>query len=171
MKKLLILPLLLLSIGFLSCQKENANDPALTSQNNILNTDKPGFLNPGVFVFSTCNDWRISLFKKGKYDLSSYFEGVTLNFCPDNSVVISNDIFSVAGNWYFIGNKGKPTSLVLDFNFPVVLTEGTRPNIGYWAEIEGIWLVKIQNNVIGLQINDLISDNGIPVKNMVIERH
>lgn len=171
MKKLLILPLLLLSIGFLSCKKENTNDPALTSQNNFLNSDKPGFINPSLYLFSTCGDWRISLFKKGKYDLSSNFEGVNLNFCPDNTVILSNDIFSVPGHWYFMVNKGYATSLVLDFNFPVVLTEGKRPNLGYWSEIEGIWQVKIQNNVIGLQIIDLNVDNGTPVKNMIIEKH
>lgn len=158
MKKLLILPLLLLSIGILSCKKETVPDQqAFMQQKNM------SIINPGLFVFGTCDNWYISLLQIDRSDLTDNYKSVNLIFCPGNTVVVFNDILAVSGNWYVTLDKGNPITLVIDLHYPAMVTTVDR-HADLWRELAGEWKInKLQKNIISLQADE-------QVKKMILER-
>ena len=148
MKKLLIVPLLLFSLGMISCKKETVPEQQLYMQQK----DMP-IINPGLLLFGTCDNWHVSLIQKGRIDLTSNYKNLNLTFCPDNTFVISNDILAVTGHWYITLDKGNPISLILEFNYPVDFPTDGRP-YGLWTELGGEWnIVLFQKNMISLKID------------------
>ena len=152
MKKILILPLAFLTFGFFSCTKEVVQPTALDQQEAIID-DNLKVPNPGAIIFAKCDDWGITTFNLNRIDMSAEYKSLTLNFCPDNTVAIFNDILAFNGSWYFLLDKGVPWYLTLDFNYPYEVGYNERPYF-IWSEIAGIWQIKkLQMNLIQLQTN------------------
>ena len=108
-------------------------------------------INPGLFVFGTCDNWYISLLQIDRSDLTGNYKSVNLIFCPDNTVVVSNDILAVSGNWYVTLDKGNPITLVIDLHYLDVIPSVDRP-FALWSELEGEWKIfRLQKNTISLQ--------------------
>jgi len=144
MKKIIIIPLLLFSIGFLSCKKETVQ-PVNIQENTAQ------FKNPGLFVFAKCDDWKITSFQKERINLTNDYRFMNFRFCPDNTVAAFNDLLSFQGTWYFLLDKGNPNHLVLSFADPSY----TGGPYSILAEVEGVWkLVRIQATMISLQTDD-----------------
>ena len=144
MKKILIVPLILLSIGIISCEKATVQEPQAYMQ------EDKAVINPEAVLFGTCDGWYISVFQKERFDLTPEYNSFKLVFCPDNTVVVSNDILSVTGNWDLIVDEEIPVKLMLNFNNPVEAGVGTG-QFTFLNEIGGKWdIVQYQKNMIRL---------------------
>jgi hypothetical protein len=162
MKKIIIIPLVLLSFNIISCKKESVQPVSLTEQQTLNQDTKMSFIDPGMFVFQPCDDWAIAFFQKNKIDQTANYRSLKFTFCPDNTVILSNDILAVSGNWYFIMDKGNPDYLVLKFNSSIS-TSDTRPN-AFWSDLDDVWkVVKLQHNLVWLK-------NDVEAKVLVFER-
>ena len=158
MKKIFIIPLLVLGFGLVSCKKESVQNETIFMQ-----ADQSAIYNPGGFVFGTCDYWSITAFQKNGIDLTKDYASLDLRFCPDNTVTIANDLFNVSGNWYFVLDKGNPYMLLIQFN-------ATERNVldnympGFWTEIGDNW------SVLRMGRNLLVMQSANKSKKMSIER-
>lgn len=141
MKKLLIVPLLLLSISFSSCEKVTVQE-----QNTIVQGDKT-IIDPGAVFFGTCDGWYISSFQKDKLDLTQNYSSLKMVFCPNNTVVVSNDLFAVTGQWNLVVKDEIPLQLVINFN-----TAASLPGqLTFQEAIAGNWdIVRYERNMLWL---------------------
>ncbi len=166
MKKLLIISLVMLSFSIISCKKEQVPSLKDQDQQTLFLDNKIPITDPGSFLFGKCNDWVITSFKNNGVDQTYDFHLMKMNFCPDNTVMLYNDILAVSGNWYFVLDKGNPQTFILQLNNPYVTVAGERP-FGVWGDLTGTWnIVKFQKNLLGLQNGQ--GDHGLKV--LVIER-
>ena len=157
MKKLFTLPLILLSIVFFSCEKASVLEP----QTTIL--DEKAVVDPAAVLFGTCDGWYVASFKKERVDMSNEFNSFRITFCPDKTVVIANDIFSVTGNWDMLVDEEIPVKLMISLNTPA---EAAIPSalFTFLNELSGKWDI-IQYNRNSLRLN-----NREAFKEMLIER-
>lgn len=147
MKKMLIIPLMMLSIGIVSCKKEV--NPVVNSADQQIAAmlDKPGY-NPLVIPFRKCDNWTVTNFSLNGMNYTNDFTGCRLNFCPDNTVVFYNDIYAVHGNWYYRWIDAGGNKMVIYFDMP----ERLPGNL--WNNLAGEWNVaKVRNNYLRFEIN------------------
>lgn len=146
MKKLFTLPLILLSIIFFSCEKASVQEPQTIIQ------DEKAVVDPGAVLFGTCDGWYVASFKKERVDMSNEFNSFRITFCPDKTVVIANDIFSVTGNWDMLVDEEIPVKLMISLNTPVEAAIPTAM-FTFLDELSGKWDI-IQYNRNSLRLNN-----------------
>ncbi|MEO6490859.1 MAG: hypothetical protein ABIO04_13025 [Ferruginibacter sp.] len=147
MKKILLLPLIIITFTFTSCKKEEAVNPNPQSEEQTGLSGKPGIVLPQEYLFPTCNDWKISLFQQQEVNNTYKYNDLTFKFCPENTVTMFNDILAINGNWYFMLDKGNPTAMTIDFHYTGTSTP--------WSELEGTWkVIKLTESTIQLQNDD-----------------
>lgn len=147
MKKLFILPLMILTLGIISCKKDV--NQWVTNQDDqvIALADKPGY-NPLAIPFRKCDNWIVSNYNMNGVDYTSDFTGYKLNFCPDNTVIFYNDIYAIHGYWYYRWIDAGGNTMVLYFDVP----ERLPGNL--WDNIAGNWnVIKVRNNHIVFEAN------------------
>jgi len=147
MKKMLIIPLMMLSIGIISCKKEV--NPVVNSADQQIAAmlDKPGY-NPLVIPFRKCDNWTVTNFSLDGMNYTNDFSGYRLNFCPDQTVMLYNDFYAVHGNWYYRWIDAGGNKMVIYFDMP----ERLPGNL--WNNLAGEWnVVKVRNNYLRFEIN------------------
>lgn len=144
MKKLLLLPVMLLAISLNSCKKEV---PLANEEYQVTAVaDRPG-INPLVAIFRKCDHWTITQFSLNGNQYTDEFDGYRLQFCPNNTVTFSNTIYGVAGTWYSNWSDAGAYRMALYFSVPERLPDPL------WGNLEGTWrVVKARNNYLRFEI-------------------
>lgn len=139
MKKLLIFPLFVLFFGISSCKKENVVSKETTPQ--LSSGEKKSYTATDVNnLFASCNNFVILSFIKDGINQTNDYNGVMFTFCPVNRLIISNDVLSFDGNYYYLWGKGYPDYLDINIDFRTSIPPG------YWTNLGGMWEIKNLNN-------------------------
>ena len=139
MKKLLIFPLIILFFGISSCKKEKVVSKEISSQ--VSSSEIKNYnINDVNNLFASCNNFEILSFIKDGINQTIDYNGVKFTFCPVDRLIISNDVLSFDGNYYYLWGKGNTDYLEFNIDF------GTTIPSGYWTNLEGRWEIKNLND-------------------------
>ncbi len=95
MKARILLPVILLTACFISCQKETLTD---NNKANESSTSSKQGIPPDGGPNTSCNNWIVSSFNKYGTN-SGDFNGYTFVFCSDQTVKAINGQTTVNGGW------------------------------------------------------------------------
>lgn len=156
MRKILFIPLMMVSILFFSCEKAGVQESAVLQNNKSV-------VDPGTILFGTCDGWYIASFSKERADMTSAFSSFRMVFCADKTMVIANDVFSVTGSWEVISEEEVPVKLSINLNKPVEALLNPA-EFTFLNEVSGKWdIVQYNLNMLQLQNRDAF-------KTMLIQR-
>lgn len=145
MKKILIIPIILLTFSIASCKKDvqPLNDP-----NNASAQSKEDMAARASTIFSTCSQWHVTYFAANGTDITANYSQLDYIFCPDNTITVSNDIMSLSGNWYLMIPKGGNSYMELDFNAPDFNSVTSQ----WVADLDGMWIInEMDEDIIRLE--------------------
>jgi hypothetical protein len=114
--------LLITSVSFLSCKKQDPLPPITPAANSTTgtSTNNPTF---------TRGDWKIALFQEGAADETTNFRGYLFTFESNGHVLAKKDNTAIVGDWSTVKESDGMKFII---NFPG----------GQLSELNGDWKVK-----------------------------
>lgn len=131
MKKIFLLPAVVICLLLLSCKKDS---------NTLTQTNASA-------LFNTEANWAVTNFIKNGNDVTGSYSTSKILFSPDNTLAVSNDALAITGIWAF-GSATENTLNLLLNNPDAIVYEP-------WKDLQGDWKISAYTTTtISLQSND-----------------
>ncbi|MCD6019730.1 MAG: hypothetical protein K0S53_2851 [Bacteroidetes bacterium] len=130
--------LLITSVAFLSCKKQDQLVPVKPANTNTSPADNPNF---------TRGEWKVEMLKKNGVDETVNLRGYLFKFNEDRTVSVRKDNNTVTGTWSMIRSNSQKTFMLTFSSDPL-------------NELNGDWEVMYETDV-NLGLERKMSDDSV----------